>query len=622
MSRAYEELLEHAEVVSRNGTQASARCPVHDDRNPSLSIGVCDDGKGALIKCQAGCEWQSVLGRWGLPHEALFDDWWEGNGNGHRPIKASYSYEDRSGTELFQVVRYEPKDFRQRRSDGNGGWVWSLKGVQRVLFHLPQLVAGLEAQATVYVAEGEEDVLALEAEGAVATCNPMGAGKWHADYSEVLRGAQVRLVQDADQAGREHGRQVAASLHAVGATVELLEAREGKDARDHLKAGHGLEDFQAAQEAPPPWAQDVLRQPDPSRLRRVRWAWEGRVPLGKVSVLLGAEGIGKGSVEAWLAARLSHGELDGDLGEPVSLLIVGDEDALEDTWTPRLTAQGAAWERIYFPPEDVELTLSEPEDLERLASWVQRTGARAVFFDAIVDQLGRVDTNSTADIRRALRPLGRLARREGFAAVGAMHPRKAKASEFRELPSGSAQFNAVPRSTLWVTFHPEDSELPEPQRRRVLIRGKGNLSAVPTALEFRLEGRMVGTGGEAHTVVCASDWQDSEVTVEELLATPERDTKRAQVADQLLAAALEGPQTLADWARAIDRDPKDQSVRRALRELADRGLFEQRQDTRWERLRGGVSSVTPLRALTPDTPHNGTVVQFCLDGDGDPEEDQ
>jgi hypothetical protein len=353
------------------------------------------------------------------------------------------------------------------------------------------------------------------------------------------------------------------------------------------------------------WQEEPLRQPDPARIQRPRWCWDRRVPLAKLTLLLGAEGIGKGSVEAWLAARLSRGELPGDLeGEPATVLIIGDEDALEDTWTPRETAQDADWQRIYFPPEDVELTLTEPADLERLACWVKRVQARAVFFDAIVDQLGRVDTNSTPDIRRALRPLGRLARREGFAAIGAMHPRKARATEYRELGSGSVQFNAVPRSSLWITFHPEDADLPEHQRRRVLVRGKGNLVAAATALEFRLGERLVGTGGEAHLAVCATDWQESEVTVEELLATPDRETKRQQVADRLLALPAAGPQTQADWARALHRDPKDQSVRRALRELAERGLFQHRQDGLWERLGGGVSSVTPLRALTPDTPQS------------------
>ena len=38
-------------------------------------------------------------------------------------IVATYDYTDLDGTVLYQGVRYEPKDFRQRRPDGNGGWI-------------------------------------------------------------------------------------------------------------------------------------------------------------------------------------------------------------------------------------------------------------------------------------------------------------------------------------------------------------------------------------------------------------------------------------------------------------------------------------------------------------------
>ena len=45
--------------------------------------------------------------------------------NDNRPvIEATYDYRDEAGRLTYQVVRYPPKDFRQRRPDGSGGWVW------------------------------------------------------------------------------------------------------------------------------------------------------------------------------------------------------------------------------------------------------------------------------------------------------------------------------------------------------------------------------------------------------------------------------------------------------------------------------------------------------------------
>ena len=37
-----------------------ARCPTHDDREPSLSIRDADDGK-VLVRCHAGCDQQRVI---------------------------------------------------------------------------------------------------------------------------------------------------------------------------------------------------------------------------------------------------------------------------------------------------------------------------------------------------------------------------------------------------------------------------------------------------------------------------------------------------------------------------------------------------------------------------------
>lgn len=84
-------------------------------------------------------------------------------------IIATYDYKDENGELLFQCVRYSPKDFKQRHPDGSGGWVWNLKGVRRVLYHLPELAQDIRNGLTIFVAEGEKDVDALRAHGLPAT---------------------------------------------------------------------------------------------------------------------------------------------------------------------------------------------------------------------------------------------------------------------------------------------------------------------------------------------------------------------------------------------------------------------------------------------------------------------
>src|SRR6516162_6473278 len=53
-------------------------------------------------------------------------------------IVEAYRYEDADGTLLFEVVRYEPKTFRQRKPDGQGGWNYKLGDVRRVIYRWPE----------------------------------------------------------------------------------------------------------------------------------------------------------------------------------------------------------------------------------------------------------------------------------------------------------------------------------------------------------------------------------------------------------------------------------------------------------------------------------------------------
>jgi putative DNA primase/helicase len=200
------EALQHFQHVKRAGPgKWMARCPAHEDRNPSLSISE-KDGK-TLLKCHAGCSTESIVFAAGLHLSDLFAD----SVKPQRQIVATYDYTDESGGLLYQAVRFDPKDFRQRRPDGKGAWVWNLDGSRRVLYHLPEV---LQAK-WLLVVEGEKDVLTAGKLGLVATCNPMGAGKWQPDYSQPLKGKPVAIIADNDPAGLTHAHDVARSLVVV-----------------------------------------------------------------------------------------------------------------------------------------------------------------------------------------------------------------------------------------------------------------------------------------------------------------------------------------------------------------------------------------------------------------------
>lgn len=137
-------------------------------------------------------------------------------------IVATYDYADADGVLSFQVVRFDPKDFRQRRPDKGGGWVWKMQGVQLVPFRLPELVEAIAKGRTVYIAEGEKGVLSLVSIGLDATCSPGGACKWRPAYAAMFAGADVVILPDNDKAGSDHAEMVSASLRTVARSVRVV----------------------------------------------------------------------------------------------------------------------------------------------------------------------------------------------------------------------------------------------------------------------------------------------------------------------------------------------------------------------------------------------------------------
>jgi putative DNA primase/helicase len=238
-----------------NTTQSnwSALCPCHDDQAASLSIGW--DNDKVLVHCHAQCLTGDIMRAVGLRMSDLFLDQPERR-NGHKVIVATYDYTDLQGTILHQTVRYNTKDFKQRQPDATqpDGWAWNLKGVQTVLYRLPELVAAVQAGETIYLPEGEKDVDHLWRLALAATTNPQGAGKWRKHYNQWLQGAHVVILPDNDDTGRTHAEQVARHLHGIAASVKVLALpglAEKGDVSDWLAAGGTREELERLVAATP-----------------------------------------------------------------------------------------------------------------------------------------------------------------------------------------------------------------------------------------------------------------------------------------------------------------------------------------------------------------------------------
>jgi len=150
------------------GDQRTARCPFHNDSNPSFSVNV----KKGVWRCITGCGQGSVIDLLAMYEGITAVQYMKKNligearnslfsggkkmvfqkkekreerrdppppENAKRKIVATYTYHDEIGQEVYQSVRYEPKHFKQRRKDGDD-WIWGMEGVKRVLYHLPQVL--------------------------------------------------------------------------------------------------------------------------------------------------------------------------------------------------------------------------------------------------------------------------------------------------------------------------------------------------------------------------------------------------------------------------------------------------------------------------------------------------
>ncbi len=221
---------------------------------------------------------------------------------------ATYDYVSLRGELLYQVVRYEPKTFRQRRRHPAraGEWVWHMKpcpgrpkcdcglGDQpTTLFQIPMLFAALDAGDDIWIAEGEKDALALIAAEQVATCNTGGAGKWRDELSEPfrrMRSGKIRIVQHKDEAGYKHAREVFGSIARVlhvesgedvsRVELSIVEAKDGNDAADHLSLGFGVGDF--VQVFPVP---EALLETDPRAFKQLMLRRALELPTAPVAAV-------------------------------------------------------------------------------------------------------------------------------------------------------------------------------------------------------------------------------------------------------------------------------------------------------------------------------------------------
>ncbi len=316
--------------------------------------------------------------------------------------------------------------------------------------------------------------------------------------------------------------------------------------------------------------------PIPARLTRlsdvqpqsISWLWRSRIPLGMLTLLDGDPGLGKSTITADLAARITTGTpmpTETDARDPADVILMSAEDHVASVIRPRLDAARADTARVHVldaMPEseepDAAPTLSA-DHIERLSAAIDSRRARLVVIDPLMAHLPPdVDAHRDEDVRRMLRRLTTVAERTGAAILIVRHLRKTSGPALYR-GGGSIGIVGAARLAMLAAVDPVDPT------GRLLAVSKSNVGQIPRSLKYRIV-----EAGEVGRV----DWGvEVDVSADELAAVADPDDEQSSGLVDATAALRKvldaGPIPTTD---AEEKVRKETGVSKRTFERARQGL--------------------------------------------------
>lgn len=327
------------------------------------------------------------------------------------------------------------------------------------------------------------------------------------------------------------------------------------------------------------------------KLRAVTWLWPDRVPLGKLTTIVGDPGVGKTLLALDLVARVTSGRefSDGAPGTEGAVLFVSAEDDPADTLKPRLVAMGADVERVHFFTGATRWDTTAGKDaaavftladVEALENAIEKIGdVVAVIFDPAAAFVGhRVDTHRNAPVRTLLAPVVELAARRKFALIFIDHLNKQSSNAALYRAGGSIAWVAAARAVWLVGCDPED------EGRRLFLRLKGNLARDPGGLAFRLKEKRLRSLGGTPVPSVAWDSKPVLVTAAEALGDPRTgpQTKGEAAVEWLRERLSQGPVAAGEALEDAEAAGfKHDAIFRARKTLGVRSSKDGRKNWVW-----------------------------------------
>ena len=468
--------------------------------------------------------------------------------NSKGKIVAIYDYTDAGGALLYQVVRYEPKSFRQRRPDGNGGWIWKLTD-HRVVYRWPVLLQNPDA--TVFVTEGEKDADRVAELNLCATT--VATGKWTDDCIKALAGRNVAILQDNDDSGRKKALEAATALHGTVNNIRIVslpDLPDRGDVSDWLDADRTRAKkfvdvcFDAPlwnptntkTEASTPETNTAVKlalpfinisawrnQPVPER----QWTVKDRIPANNVTLLSGEGSVGKSILSLQLAVAVALGrDWIGALPDVGPALVVCCEDDADELWR-RLDLIFQHYGASYTDFKDLhvaalaggETLMAAPDRkgiikftqlFEQISEAAYDIKPKLIVLDNAADVYGG-NENDRAQVRQFIGLLRGMAMAAGAGVLVTSHPSLTGINTGTGL-SGSTAWNASVRSRLYFKrATTEKDEEPDPDLR-VLEVMKSNYGPIGETITLKWnKGLFLPIGGASALEKAAAERADEQM---------------------------------------------------------------------------------------------------------------
>jgi hypothetical protein len=239
-----------------------------------------------------------------------------------------------------------------------------------------------------------------------------------------------------------------------------------------------------------------LRRASSVAMKPLKFLVPGVLPRGKLVLLAGRGGLGKSTITADIAARLSRGEramgLEYDPPPPCEVIFATCEDDPEDTLVPRLAAAGADLDKIHFPagvcipskPGERPTPWSLAHHVALENTLKANPGIRLLIIDPATAFAGLagVDGHKDAELRALLGPLSDAAAAHDLTIVLVVHLSKRQDVGVVEKVMGSvAWVNSV--RMAWVVM-----PAPSPHKEKLFLPIKSNLTKDACGFGYRIVG--------------------------------------------------------------------------------------------------------------------------------------